>query len=50
MERGLRAVADGLIRTAARRASAAAALELDRIRFGFPTDEEIEQALEAGWV
>ena len=43
-------VDDGLIRTAARRASAAAALELDRVDFGFPTDAEIDAALRpAAW-
>jgi sugar/nucleoside kinase (ribokinase family) len=47
---GSRLVEDGLIREAARRASAAAALELDRIEFGFPSDEEIERVLEVGWV
>ncbi len=39
-----------LIRTAARRASAAAALQLDRVDFGFPTDAEIDAALAAGAV
>jgi pfkB family carbohydrate kinase len=39
-----------LIRTAARRASVAAALQLDRTEFGFPTGAEIEAALAAGSV
>jgi hypothetical protein len=43
-------VEDALIRAAARRASAAAALELDRVAFRFPSDDEIERALTAGWV
>ena len=38
-------VDDALIRTAAQRASAAAALELDRVDFGFPSDAEIDAAL-----
>ena len=41
---------EGLVQVAARRASAAAALELDRVEFGFPSDEEIDRALAAGWV
>lgn len=41
---------DDLIRRAAERASAAAALVLDRAEFGFPADEEIERALEEGIV
>jgi sugar/nucleoside kinase (ribokinase family) len=43
-------VDDDLIRTAARRSSAAAALELDRVQFGFPSDAEIDAALAAGFV
>jgi hypothetical protein len=43
-------VEDGLVQVAARRASAAAALELDQVEFGFPSDEEIERALAAGRV
>jgi ribokinase len=46
----VRVVEGSLIEFAARRASAAAALELDLIDFGFPRDEEIERALEVGWV
>ncbi len=45
---GSRIVDDGLIEVAARRASAAAALELDRVEFGFPSDEEIERRLRRG--
>ena len=41
-------IEDDLIRTAAARGSAAAALQLDRTRFGFPTADEIDQALIAG--
>lgn len=41
---------ESLVRTAAKRASAAAALVLDRLEFGFPTPEEIETALVAGRV
>ena len=40
----------GLIRRAAARASAAAALVLDRKRFGFPTADEIDAALRLGRV
>jgi ribokinase len=40
----------GLVHAAAIRASAAAALVLDRERFGFPDDAEIEAALRAGSV
>ena len=39
-----------LVEVAATRASAAAALELDRADFGFPTPEEIDEALRAGRV
>jgi sugar/nucleoside kinase (ribokinase family) len=39
-----------LIRDAAHRASAAAALVLDRTAFGFPTCDEIDAALRAGYV
>ena len=42
--------ADDLIRRAAERASAASALVLDRLDFGFPTAEEIDRALVAGVV
>jgi hypothetical protein len=38
------------LRLSATRASAAAALALDRDRFGFPTSDEIERALSAGCV
>lgn len=41
---------ESLVRTAAERASAAAALVLDRLDFGFPTAAEIETALTAGQV
>jgi len=41
---------EGIIRPAARRASAAAALVLDRVDFGFPTPSEIDAALAAGVV
>jgi ribokinase len=41
---------EGLIRRAAERASAAAALELDRVDFGFPTAEEVDRALLEGLV
>ena len=45
------AVADeGLMRYAMLRASAAAALVLDRIEFGFPADDQIEAALRDGKV
>jgi ribokinase len=43
-------VEESLIRQAAQRASAAAALELDRVDFGFPTREEVDVALRAGRV
>jgi ribokinase len=43
-------VDDDLIRAAATRASAAAALVLDRVEFGFPTAAEIDRALLAGCV
>ena len=43
-------VEEAIIRAAATRASAAAALELDRVEFGFPTDEEVDTALVAGRV
>jgi sugar/nucleoside kinase (ribokinase family) len=45
-----RVVADDLIRAAAERAAAAAALVLDRLDFGFPGPEEIDAALRAGRV
>ncbi len=45
-----RAVQESLIRMAAERASAAAALVLDRLHFGFPTEPEIDAALRAGCV
>jgi len=41
---------ESLIQKAAVRASAAAALELDRVRFGFPTSAEIEATLLVGRV
>jgi hypothetical protein len=37
-----------LIRVAARRASAAAGLILDFEQFGFPTEDQIEHAIEEG--
>ncbi len=43
-------VDEGLIRLAAKRASAAAALELDLVEFGFPDAEQIDAALRAGRV
>jgi hypothetical protein len=43
-------LAPALIRTATQRAAAAAALELDRIAFGFPSDAEIDEAVRAGVV
>ncbi len=49
-EAGLRVAEEALIRTAARRASAAAALELDDLEFGFPGDHEVDRALETGSV
>jgi ribokinase len=39
---------EALVAHAARRASAAAALVLDRLAFGFPTADEIDRALAAG--
>jgi ribokinase len=39
-----------LVRRAAERAAAAAALVLDRTDFGFPSDAEVDAALAAGWV
>jgi sugar/nucleoside kinase (ribokinase family) len=39
-----------LVRRAAERASAAAALVLDRTAFGFPSEAEIDNALAAGCV
>ncbi|MBY0395467.1 MAG: sugar kinase, partial [Thermoleophilia bacterium] len=39
-----------VVRSAALRASAAAALVLDRTAFGFPTDAEIDAALAEGFV
>jgi sugar/nucleoside kinase (ribokinase family) len=41
---------ESLVRRAALRASAAAALVLDRSEFGFPTSEQIDEALRAGEV
>jgi sugar/nucleoside kinase (ribokinase family) len=41
---------EGLIRKAAERASAAAALVLDRVDFGFPTSAEVDRALHQGVV
>jgi ribokinase len=43
-------IEEGLIRLAAERASAASALVLDRLDFGFPSGEEIDAALRAGRV
>jgi len=43
-------VEEGLIRLAAERASAAAALELDLVEFGFPSRDQIDAALRAGRV
>ncbi len=45
-----RVVEASLIRMASERASAAAALVLDRLDFGFPSNEEIDAALHAGRV
>jgi ribokinase len=42
---GSRVVAEGLIRSAAERAAASAALVLDRLDFGFPRPAEIDAAL-----
>jgi ribokinase len=42
--------AESLVQRAAERASAAAALVLDRLNFGFPTPEEIDAVLRAGRV
>ena len=39
-----------LIKTAAARASAAAALVLDRVEFGFPSTAQVDEALYAGRV
>jgi sugar/nucleoside kinase (ribokinase family) len=41
---------DALIRAAATRASAASALVLDRVEFGFPTTREVDEAVIAGCV
>jgi ribokinase len=41
---------ESLVRTAAERATVAAALVLDRLNFGFPTPQEIDAALVAGRV
>lgn len=41
---------EALVRRAGQRASAAAALVLDRERFGFPTARQIDQACRAGFV
>ena len=43
-------VDDTLIQTAAQRAAAAAALQLDRTEFGFPDDSEIDLAVRTGYV
>jgi sugar/nucleoside kinase (ribokinase family) len=43
-------VEDDLIRVAGRRASAAAALVLDRVEFGFPAARQVDEALVAGHV
>jgi ribokinase len=43
-------VEDELIRAATKRASAAAAIELDRVGFGFPSGSEIDEALNSGFV
>jgi sugar/nucleoside kinase (ribokinase family) len=45
-----RVVSESLIRSAAARAAAAAALVLDRLDFGFPGPEEIDAALRVGRV
>jgi sugar/nucleoside kinase (ribokinase family) len=45
-----RAIGEPLIRMAAQRAGAASALELDLLEFGFPTTEEVDQALRVGRV
>jgi ribokinase len=49
-EPALAVVEPGLIRLAMQRASAAAALTLDRTAFGFPREEQIDAALAAGRV
>jgi ribokinase len=41
---------EGLVAHAAKRASAAAALVLDQLAFGFPTADQIDRALAAGRV
>ncbi len=41
---------EGLMRMAAERASAAAALELDRVDFGFPSADEVDRAIDEGIV
>ncbi len=43
-------VEEGLIRLAAARASAAAALELDLLEFGFPSRDQIDEAVRTGRV
>ncbi len=43
-------IEEATIRAAATRASAAAAIELDRVEFGFPSDEEVDAVLVAGSV
>jgi ribokinase len=43
-------IEEGLIRMATERASAASALVLDRLDFGFPSGEEIDAALRGGRV
>jgi len=43
-------VEDDLIRTAAQRAAAAAALELDLVEFGFPDVSQIDEALRLGHI
>jgi ribokinase len=47
---GSRFVDESLMRMATGRAAASAALELDRVEFGFPTVEEIDAALQTGRV
>jgi sugar/nucleoside kinase (ribokinase family) len=47
---GSRVAEEALIHAAARRASAAAALELDELEFGFPGDHDVDRALETGSV
>lgn len=45
-----RDASESLVHAAAERASAAAALELDRLDFGFPSSDEIDEAIRIGHV